>query len=108
MPSKYVEASAKAVRGESKTKLSHLEIPISSKATGHVVVHHFDNSSGPGYMKPESHAFSEEEGGEALKHIAGVMGIQHAEPSASKEEKAETKGGDKKEKDDEKEEKGED
>lgn len=61
----YREARTPASKGK---RLHHLEVRQAENG-GHVVTHHF-HEDGLVYHKPVDHVFGEDEGDEALSHIA--------------------------------------
>lgn len=78
-------AAMRKSRGK-KPMLDHLRVEEAENG-GHVVEHHFENSSSMGgYKEPETHVFSKPVDGDAkpelpeghvLHHIAKHMGIPH-------------------------------
>src|SRR5260370_28110894 len=72
----YHEVSAP--RGGGKKKLDHLLVrPAKNK--GHVVEHHYDNSTGDGIFvhRPDVHAFGE--GPEVIHHLMDHLGVKENE-----------------------------
>ena len=65
----YKEARSPASKGK---QLHHLEVRKAEDG-GHIVTHHYEED-GMVYHKPTEHVFGEDEGHEALQHIA-----KHAE-----------------------------
>jgi hypothetical protein len=84
------QVKSKAMKGEGGKKVSEMRIPLGN-GTGHLVMHHHTSQDG-NFYEPEPHSFSEDEGMEAVHHIAKMMGVKMPEPSASAEEEKETKG----------------
>jgi hypothetical protein len=78
----------KTAKGESHKmpkKFSHLEAREGENG-GHVMTHHFDNSMGGDYHKPEEHVFGAEEGDHAMEHFKSAMNIKTSEPSEAEGE----------------------
>lgn len=80
---KYVRM-AKGERHEAPKELHHLEVAPAENG-GHIVTHHFKTGAGGQYHEPEPHAFGQEEGPQAMEHIASAAGIK-GEPSESEGE----------------------
>lgn len=80
-------AEVKHERGKYK-KLHHIEIHP-GKSGGHAIHHHHHQDGGE-YREPEVHIFGEDEGHEALKHIAKHAKIKDGWPGENEaEERAE-------------------
>jgi hypothetical protein len=82
-------AKSKSMKGEGGKKVSELRIPIGA-GTGHLVMHHHSSKDG-NFYDSEPQAFSEDQGVEAVHHIAKMMGVSMPEPESAEEEK-EAKG----------------
>lgn len=68
---------AKGGRGE-RRKLKRV-IVEKAKGGGHIVEHHYEQSSGPMYHEPEKVAFSAGQGKEMLAHVGSKMGVKSEE-----------------------------